>query len=94
MVNKTQIPYTQETCTVIIVLATVLCNISYFSNTFTLILYIIGYKVRGIQHNAYFLFFTFAFDYLKYIYADDSQIQISAFLMSSRPMFTKHMLNL
>lgn len=71
----------------------IVCMISCISNTFILILYIIRCKVKMIQHSVYFLFFTVVFDYFNHIYAYETQIQISSFLKSSSPVFTKCMLN-
>lgn len=93
MVNKTHSLCSKNLYSIIVV-AIVVCTISYISNTFALILYVIRYKVKIIQHSVYFLFFTLAFDYFNHIYADVTQIQISPSLLSSSPVFTKYMLNL
>ena len=68
-----------------------LCIVSCISARLTLMLYSIGCEVTKMQHRVVFVclfVFTLVLDHLHRTYVDDSQIQISALLMSSSLVFT------
>ena len=66
--------------------------ISCISAHLTLMLYSFGCEVTKMQHRVVFVclfLFTLVLGHLHHTYVDDSQIQISALLMSSSLVFTK-----
>ena len=70
----------------------ILCIISCISAHLTLMLYSFGCEVTKMQHRVVFVclfLFTLVLGHLHHTYVDDSQIQISALLMSSSLVFTK-----
>ena len=70
----------------------ILCIISCISAHLTLMLYSFGCEVTKMQHRVVFVclfVFTLVLGHLHHTYVDDSQIQISALLMSSSLVFTK-----